>query len=365
MTTATSTLSDRTKGNTVKTPAYAAASATSALAPFTIERRPTGPRDILLDVLYCGVCHSDIHQARDEWGGSIFPMVPGHEIVGRVREVGAEVSKVKVGDLAGVGCMVDSCRGCATCRRGMEQFCEKGAALTYNSTEMDRQTPTYGGYSSQIVVTEHFALKVPEGLDPAGVAPLLCAGITTYSPLRQWNTKKGDRVAVVGLGGLGHMAVKLAAAMGAEVTVLSTSSAKQVDARRLGAHGFEVTKEAGAFEKLAGRFDLIVDTVSAPHDYNAYLGTLRTQGVMVIVGVPTEPTPLAAFSLIWGNKVLAGSAIGGIDQTQEMLDYCAKSKIVSDVEVIPIQKINEAYERTIKADVRYRFVIDMASLKQA
>jgi uncharacterized zinc-type alcohol dehydrogenase-like protein len=365
MTTATSSLSDRAKGTTVKTPAYAAATAKSALAPFTIERRPTGPRDVLLDVLYCGVCHSDIHQARDEWGGGIFPMVPGHEIVGRVLEVGAEVKKLKVGDLAGVGCMVDSCRGCAMCQRSIEQFCEKGAALTYNITEMDRKTPTYGGYSSQVVVTEHFVLKVPAGLDPAGVAPLLCAGITTYSPLRQWKTKKGDRVGVVGLGGLGHMAVKLAAAMGAEVTVLSTSRSKATDATRLGAHAFEVTKEPGAFEKLAGRFDLIIDTVSAAHDYNAYLGTLRPLGTMVVVGVPTEPTPLGAFSLIWGNKVLAGSAIGGIDQTQEMLDYCGKNEIVSDVEIIPIQRINEAYERTIKADVRYRFVIDMASLKQA
>jgi len=365
MTTVTSTLSDRRKGSTLKTPAYAAASARSALAPSTIERRAPGPEDVLIDILYCGVCHSDIHQARDEWGGGLFPMVPGHEIVGRVREVGARVTKFKIGDLAGVGCMVDSCRECDSCRRGIEQFCEQGAALTYNSTEMDRKTPTYGGYSSQIVVAEHFVLKVPAGLDPAGVAPLLCAGITTYSPLRQWNTKKGDRVGVVGLGGLGHMAVKLAAAMGAEVTMLSTSRSKEGDARRLGAHAFELTKDEATFQKLAGRFDLIVDTVSAPHDYNAYLGLLRPLGTMVVVGVPTEPAPVAAFSLIWGNKRLAGSAIGGIPETQEMLDYCAANRIVSDVEIIPIQKINEAYERTIKADVRYRFVIDIASLKQA
>jgi alcohol dehydrogenase (NADP+) len=365
MSTASLSLSDRSKGSGVKTPAYAAVSAKSALAPFTIERRATGPKDVLIDVLYCGVCHSDIHQARDEWGGSIFPMVPGHEIVGRVREVGSQVTKLAPGDLAGVGCMVDSCRGCATCRRDMEQFCEKGAALTYNSTEMDRKTPTYGGYSTEIVVPEHFVLKVPAGMDPAGTAPLLCAGITTYSPLRQWNTKKGDRVGVVGLGGLGHMAVKLAAAMGAEVTVLSTSRSKEADARRLGAQGFEVTKDAATFQKLAGRFDLIVDTVSASHDYNAYLGTLRPLGTMVVVGVPTEPTPVGAFSLIWGNKRLAGSAIGGVAETQEMLDYCGRNGIVSDVEIIPIQRVNEAYERTIKADVRYRFVIDMASLKQA
>jgi alcohol dehydrogenase (NADP+) len=364
----TSTISGpalRSKGGTLTTAAWAATSASSPLAPFTIERRPPGPRDVLLDILFCGVCHSDIHQARDEWGGSIFPMVPGHEIVGRVREVGSKVTKLKVGEMAGVGCVVDSCRECATCRSGLEQFCEKGAALTYNSTEMDRKTPTYGGYSTQIVVDDHFVLKIPAGLDPAGAAPLLCAGITTYSPLRQWKTKKGDRVGVVGLGGLGHMAVKLAVAMGAEVTMLSTSASKEADARRLGAHAFALTKDEETFKRLAGRFDLIVDTVSAPHDLNAYLGLLRTAGTLVVVGVPTEPAAVSAFSLIWGNKKLAGSGIGGMKETQEMLDYCAEKKIVSDVEVIPIQKVNEAYERTIKADVRYRFVIDLASLKQA
>jgi uncharacterized zinc-type alcohol dehydrogenase-like protein len=362
MSTATSSPADRSRGRTLKTAAYAAASARAPLAPFTIERRAPGPKDVLIDILFCGVCHSDIHQARAEWGEAIFPMVPGHEIVGRVRETGSEVTKVKAGDLAGVGCMVDSCRECDSCGRGIEQFCEKGAALTYNSTEMDRKTPTYGGYSSQIVVTEHFVLKIPAGLDPAGAAPLLCAGITTYSPLRQWKVKKGDRVGVVGLGGLGHMGVKLAAAMGAEVTVLSTSRSKEKDARRLGAHEFAPTKDAATFEKLAGRFDLVLDTVSAPHDYNAYLGLLRTLGTMAVVGVPTEPASVAPFSLIWGNRRLAGSAIGGIPETQEMLDYCAEKKIVSDVEVIPIDKVNEAYERTIRADVRYRFVIDMATL---
>ena len=348
-----------------KTPAYAAPAAGKPLAPFSFEQREVGPHDVLIDILYCGVCHSDIHQARDEWGGAIFPMVPGHEIIGRVKQVGQHVTKLKVGDMAGVGCMVDSCRDCQTCRRDLEQFCERGMAATYNGTYMDRKTPTYGGYASRIVVTEHFALKVPEGLDPAAAAPLLCAGITTYSPLRQWNCKKGDRVGVVGLGGLGHMAVKLAASMGAEVTVLSTSRTKETDARRLGAQGFEVTKDADTFKKLSGRFDLILDTISAPHDYNQYLGMLRPQGTMVVVGVPPEAVPVHAFSLIGGNKRLAGSMIGGIAETQEMLDYCAKHHIVSDIELIPIQKINEAYERMMKGDVRYRFVIDLASLERA
>ena len=289
-------------------------------------------------------------------------MVPGHEIVGRVRQVGKQVTRFKVGDTAGVGCFVDSCRECDPCRRGLEQFCEKGAAFTYNGTEMDRTTPTYGGYSSQIVVAERYALKVPAGLDPARAAPLLCAGITTYSPLRQWNCKKGDRVGVVGLGGLGHMAVKLAASMGADVTMLSTSRSKEADARRLGAQAFESTRDEATFQKLAGRFDLLIDTISAPHDYNRYLGMLRPQGAMVVVGVPPEPTPVAAMSLIMGNKRLAGSAIGGIPETQEMLDYCARHEIGADVEIIPIQKVNEAYDRMIRNDVRYRFVIDIASL---
>jgi len=348
-----------------KTPAYAAPAVGKPLAPFSFEQREVGPHDVLIDILYCGVCHSDIHQARDEWGGAIFPMVPGHEIIGRVKQVGHHVTKLKVGDMAGVGCMVDSCRDCQTCRRDLEQFCERGMAATYNGTYMDRKTPTYGGYASRIVVTEHFALKVPEGLDPAAAAPLLCAGITTYSPLRQWNCKKGDRVGVVGLGGLGHMAVKLAASMGAEVTVLSTSRTKEADARRLGAQAFEVTKDADTFKKLSGRFDLIIDTISAPHDYNQYLGMLRPQGTLVVVGVPPEAVPVHAFSLIGGNKRLVGSMIGGIAETQEMLDYCAKHNIVSDIELIPIQKINEAYERMMKGDVRYRFVIDLASLERA
>jgi len=347
------------------THAFAAPSAGQPLTPFSFEQREPGPHDVLIDILYCGVCHSDIHQARDEWGGSRFPMVPGHEIIGRVKQIGQHVKKLEVGDMAGVGCIVDSCRDCQTCRQDLEQFCEKQAAATYNGTQMDRKTPTYGGYATQIVVTEHFALKVPEGLDPAAAAPLLCAGITTYSPLRQWNCKQGDRVGVVGLGGLGHMAVKLAASMGAEVTVLSTSRSKEADARRLGAQGFEVTKDEGIFKKLAGRFDIIIDTISAPHDYNQYLRMLRPKGAMVLVGVPPQPMPVSAFALIHGNKRLAGSGIGGIAETQEMLDYCAQHQIVSDIEIIPIQQINEAYERVLKSDVRYRFVIDMASLHSA
>ncbi|TMA08113.1 MAG: NAD(P)-dependent alcohol dehydrogenase [Deltaproteobacteria bacterium] len=346
----------------LKTSAYAAQSPTRPLAPFTIERREPGPRDVLIDILYCGVCHSDIHQARGEWGSSAFPMVPGHEIVGRVRQVGREVTKFSPGDLAGVGCFVDSCRECEQCRSGLEQFCEKGAAFTYNSTEMDRKTPTQGGYSTRIVVAEPYVLRVPPGLDPARAAPLLCAGITTYSPLRQWNCKKGDRVGVVGLGGLGHMAVKLAASMGAEVTVLSTSRSKEADARRLGAGAFEITRDATTFEKLARRFHLIIDAISAPHDYNAYLGMVRPQGALVLVGIPPEPSPVAASSVVNGNKRFAGSMIGGIRETQEMLDYCAAREIAADVEIIPIQKINEAYERMIRGDVHYRFAIDIASL---
>ncbi|HEX4446717.1 MAG TPA: NAD(P)-dependent alcohol dehydrogenase [Polyangiaceae bacterium] len=346
-----------------KTLAYAAPSAGAPLAPFTVDRRDPGPLDVVIEITHCGVCHSDVHQARDEWGGSRFPMVPGHEIVGKVVRVGDAVKKVTAGDVVGIGCMVDSCRECEPCKSDLEQFCEKRCAFTYNSTEMDRTTPTFGGYSTSVVVAERFVVKVPAGLDPAGAAPLLCAGITTYSPLRQWDCKKGERVAVVGLGGLGHMAVKLAASMGADVTLLSTSSSKAADAKRLGAQGFEVTTEKGAFKKLRGRFDLIIDTISAPHDYNAHLGMLRPLGAMVVVGVPPEPTPVAAFSLIGGNKRLAGSSIGGMAETQEMMDYCATHAITADVEVIPVQKINEAYERMLKSDVRYRFVIDIASFQ--
>jgi uncharacterized zinc-type alcohol dehydrogenase-like protein len=343
------------------TKAYATKSPTSALGPFELQRRDPGPHDVVIEIAYCGVCHSDIHQARDEWGGSTFPMVPGHEIVGKVSKVGASVRKLKVGDFAGVGCMVDSCRSCRSCERDLEQFCERGAAMTYNGTEMDRKTPTYGGYSQRVVVDERFVLKVAPGQDLAGVAPLLCAGITTYSPLRHWNTKPGDRVGVVGLGGLGHMAVKLAAAMGAEVTMLSTSRSKEADAKRLGAHHFALTSDKATFKRLGNHFDLVLDTISAPHDYDAYLGMLRVDGAMVLLGVPPQPTPVHAFSLIGGRRTLAGSLIGGIAETQEMLDFCAQKKIVADVEVIPAAKINEAYERMMKNDVRYRFSIDCST----
>ena len=342
--------------------AYAAPSARAPLAPFDVRRREPGDHDVVIDVAFCGVCHSDIHQVRDEWGGSIFPMVPGHEIAGRVAKVGAKVTRFRPGDLAGVGCMVDSCRACDPCRRDLEQFCERGAAMTYNGTEMDRKTPTYGGYSKQVVVDERFTLRVAPGADLSAVAPLLCAGITTYSPLRHWKAKPGDRVGVVGLGGLGHMAVKLATAMGAEVVMLSTSRAKEADARRLGAQGFAVTSDEATFTKLRSRFDLVIDTISAPHDYNKYLGMVKVDGAMVLLGVPPTPAPVHAFSLIGGRKTLAGSLIGGIAETQEMLDFCAERRIGADVEVIPMAKINGAYERMMKGDVRYRFVIDLATL---
>jgi uncharacterized zinc-type alcohol dehydrogenase-like protein len=342
--------------------AYAVSSPTAALAPFQIERRAVGAHDVQIEIAYCGICHSDIHQVRDEWGGAKYPMVPGHEIVGRVTAVGAHVKKFQVGDLAGVGCMVDSCRTCPSCQRQLEQFCEKGSAFTYNGTEMDRKTPTYGGYSSSVVVDEAFSLKVSPKLDLAAVAPLLCAGITTYSPLRRFHTKAGDKVGVVGLGGLGHMAVKLAAAMGAEVTMLSTSRSKEADARKLGAQHFGLTSDPATFKTLAGKFDLIIDTISAPHDYNKYLGLLRLEGAMVLLGVPPEPAPVAAGSLIFGHKVLTGSLIGGIAETQEMLDFCAEHNIVSEIELIPVQQVNEAYERMMKNDVRYRFVLDMKTL---
>jgi uncharacterized zinc-type alcohol dehydrogenase-like protein len=346
----------------MKTNAWAALAADRPLEPFTIDRRDVGPHDVQLEVLFSGICHSDLHQARGEWGNSTFPMVPGHEIIGRVTAVGAHVTTFKAGDLAGVGCMVDSCRSCQWCAAGDEQFCDLGCAWTYNATEMDRRTPTYGGYSKHLVVTEAFALKVPSGLDPAAAAPLLCAGVTTWSPLREWKVKSGDRVAVVGLGGLGHMAVKLAAALGAEVTVLSTSRAKQADAQRLGAQAFEVTDDRGTFKRLARRFDLIVDTVSAEHDLNAYLNLVRPHGAMVLVGVPPKPAPVHAFSLIGGNRRLAGSSIGNLRDTQEVLDFCAAKQLGADVEVIAAKDVNRAYERLLKNDVRYRFVIDGATL---
>ena len=340
--------------------AYATPSATSPLAPFRIERRAPRANDVVIDIRYCGVCHSDIHQARDEWGGSIFPMVPGHEIVGQVAAVGSAVSGFAPGDAVGVGCFVDSCRACAACQQGEEQFCEAGMVATYNARERDG-APTYGGYSTRIVVDANYVLRIPPGLALDRAAPLLCAGITTYSPLRHYGVKPGHRVAVVGLGGLGHMAVKLARAMGAEVTVLSTSPAKRNDALVLGAHDFGATVEAATFKRLTNRFDLILDCVSAKHDYNAYLSLLALDGRMVLLGIPDEPVPLAAFSLIRNRRQLEGSLIGGIRETQEMLDFCAEHGVASDIELISIQQINEAYERMIRGDVRYRFVIDCAS----
>ncbi len=346
----------------LKTKGYAADSAESKLAPFEFERRELTARDVLIEIMYCGVCHSDIHQARNEWGNSIYPMVPGHEIVGRVKETGAEVTKFKTGDFAGVGCMVDSCRICQNCAQGSEQFCQVHCAQTYNSTEMDETTPTYGGYSSQIVVDESFALQIRDAENLAAVAPLLCAGITTYSPLKRFNVRAGNKVGVVGLGGLGHMGVKLAVSMGAEVTVFSTSPSKEADAKKLGAHHFVVTKDPKNIQPLAGTFDFILDTVSADHDLNIYLSLLALNGAMVIVGIPITPAAISAFSLVLNNRILAGSGIGGIEETQEMLDYCSENKITSDIEMIAIQDIETAYERTLKSDVRYRFVIDMQSL---
>jgi alcohol dehydrogenase (NADP+) len=341
---------------------YAAQDAVSPLGPFSFERRNPGPRDVRFDILYCGVCHSDIHQVKNEWGGSIYPMVPGHEIVGRVTEVGRDVTKFKVGDLAAVGCLVDSCKECENCNRGLEQYCSNGSVGTYNSYERDGRTPTYGGYSNQIVVKEDFVLRVPTNLQLEGVAPLLCAGITTYSPLRHWKIGKGHKLGVLGLGGLGHMAVKLGAALGAEVTMLSSSPSKETDAKRLGAHKFVLTSNEEAVKKVKGYFDFIIDTVSAEHDYNMYLKMLKVDGVHICVGAPPTPSQIAAFSLITMRKSIAGSMIGGLPETQEMLDFCAKHNIVSDVEVISIKDINKAYERMLKGDVRYRFVIDMASL---
>ena len=345
----------------LKTPAYAAPAASQPLAPFSIDRRTPGPNDVQIDIKFCGVCHSDLHQVKDEWGNAIFPMVPGHEIVGLVSQVGDKVSRYKVGDRVGVGCFVDSCRECEACQAGEQQYCHEGMTGTYNATERDGKTPTYGGYSTRIVVNEDYVLRVPDNIPFERAAPLLCAGITTYSPLHHFGVKAGQEVAVVGLGGLGHMGVKIAHAMGARVTVLSTSPNKEKDARELGADDFLATGDGSVFEKHAGRFDFILNTISASHDYNQYLGLLKRDGTMVLVGVP-EPQMLSATSLIFGRKRLAGSLIGGIPETQEMLDFCSKHEAFADVEVIPIEKINEAYERMLKSDVHYRFVIDCSTL---
>lgn len=344
------------------TKAYAAHSADTPLSEWNIERRPPKPHDVQMDILYCGVCHSDLHTVRNEWGGTIYPVVPGHEIIGRITAIGNKVTKYNVGELAGIGCMVDSCRECDNCKEGLEQYCSKGMVGTYNGKERDGSGITYGGYSKQIVAHEDFILRIPENLPLEGVAPLLCAGITTYSPLKHWNVSKGDKVGVVGLGGLGHMAVKLAASMGAEVTMLSHSPKKEADSKRLGAHKFILTSDEQQVKSVKKYFDFILDTVSAEHDYNTYLNMLKTNGVMVCVGVPPTQTKIAAHNLVAERRTLAGSLIGGIPETQEMLDYCGRHNIVSDVEVIKMNEINEAYERMLKGDVRYRFVIDMASL---
>jgi len=346
--------------------AYAASSAASRLAPATIRRRALRPQDVQLDVLFCGVCHSDLHQVRNEWQGTIpttYPCVPGHEIVGRVVKAGSAVRKFKEGDLAAVGCLVDSCRTCAACQEGQEQFCQGPATFTYNSPDTHLGGVTYGGYSESLVVDEAFALRVSDRLDPAGTAPLLCAGITTYSPLRHWNVHKGQKVGVVGLGGLGHMAVKFAGAFGARVVVFTTSPGKAGDAVRLGAHDVVVSRNASEMQKHAGSFDFILDTVSAVHDVNAYLALLKRDGTLTLVGAPETPLPVGVINLIFGRRRLTGSLIGGIRETQEMLDFCAERGITADVERIPIRKINEAYDRLAKGDVKYRFVIEMASLK--
>jgi uncharacterized zinc-type alcohol dehydrogenase-like protein len=340
---------------------YAASTPTINLAPWNFQIREVGPLDVQFDISYCGVCHSDLHQIRNEWFAGIFPMVPGHEIVGRVVKVGKQVTKFKIGDLAAVGCLVDSCRTCDNCRQGLEQYCTGKSVGTYNSREKDG-TPTYGGYSNTIVVHQDFVLSVSEKLSLPAVAPLLCAGITTYSPLRYWKVGKGHKLAVLGLGGLGHMGVKFGVAFGAEVTVLSTSAAKEDDAKKLGAHKFVLTSDSKQTKNVKGYFDFILDTVSAPHDMKLYLSLLKTNGTHIMVGLPPESLHVPPFSLMDGRKSLAASGIGGLPETQEMLDYCAEHNIVSDIEMIDIKDIHKAYDRMLKGDVRYRFVIDMATL---
>ena len=348
-----------------KSKGYAALTARATLAPYSFERREPREHDVVIDIKYCGICHSDIHQTRDEWRDyqeeSIFPMVPGHEIAGVVSAVGSKVAIYKVGDKVGVGCFVDSCRTCAECKSGLEQYCTVQTVWTYNARDKEG-VPTYGGYSDRVVVDENYVLRMPRNLPLDACAPLLCAGITLYSPLRHWRAGPGKKVAIIGLGGLGHMGVKLAHALGAEVTVLSQSLKKQADGKRLGADHFDATSDPETFTKLKGSFDLIINTVSAKMDWNQYLSLLKVDGTMVVVGLPDKDVAISAFSLGAGRRSLAGSQIGGIRETQEMLDFCGKHGVVCDIEVVPIQKVNEAYERVLKSDVRYRFVIDMASL---
>ena len=341
--------------------AYAAPAAKAPLERTTIERREVGEFDVLIDIKFAGICHSDIHQAREGWGEGIFPMVPGHEIAGIVTEVGPGVTRFQVGDRAGVGCMVDSCRECENCKAGLEQYCVKGNIQTYNAIGVDG-TPTYGGYSTHIVVDENYTVRIPEGLSLDEAAPLLCAGITTYSPLKHWNAGPGKKVAVLGLGGLGHMGVKIAHALGAEVTVLSQSLRKKDDGLKLGADHYYATSDSKTFEELAGTFDIILSTVSAPLDFGAYLSLLKTDGALVNVGAPEEPISLNLFSLLSGRKTLAGSGIGGIQETQEMLDFCAEHGLGAEIELISASEINDAYERVLASDVRYRFVIDTATI---
>jgi len=345
---------------------YAAQSATTPLAPHRFERRDARPDDVVVDILYCGVCHSDLHTARNEWHGTSYPVVPGHEIIGKVSAVGAEVSQFKVGDMVGVGCMVDSCRHCAACDQGLEQYCAELPTFTYNSKDRQDGRSTFGGYSERIVVSDKFVLHIPATLDPKSAAPLLCAGITTWSPLRHWKVGKGSKVAVVGLGGLGHMGLKFAKALGAEVTLFTRSPGKESEARRLGADHVVLSTDDAQMKAVTGQFDFILDTVPQQHDLNPYLGTLKINGVHVLVGLvePIEP-PVHSANIIFGRRSIAGSLIGGIAETQEMLDFCAEHGISSDVEMIDIQGINDAYERMLKSDVRYRFVIDIASLGRA
>ena len=346
-----------------KTNGYSTPSSTAPLGPFSLNRRDLLPKDVQLDILYCGVCHSDLHTARNEWGNTVYPCVPGHEIIGRVVAAGAQAKRFKPGDIAGVGCMVDSCRTCASCRAGLEQYCETGFIGTYNSEDRHLGGLTMGGYSKTIVVDEEFVLRIPDQHNLAAVAPLLCAGITTYSPLKHWKVSKGQKAGIVGLGGLGHMGLKLAHAFGAHTALFTTSPGKAQDAKRLGADEVIVSKDANEMAKHVNSFDFILDTVSAQHDVNAYLNMLKRDGILVLVGAPDQPLPVAAFSVIPLRRQFAGSLIGGIPETQEMLDFCAQHGIVSDIEMIPIQKINEAYERILRSDVKYRFVIDMSSLE--